>query len=426
MRLKPLLALVLFAASPFAPAGSPDGPGDVLGIPQRPGLLESLRKLDLDVLAAWEGVLYVHADKAARARLDAAGIAAWKPQGLFPAPLRGATEAMGGPNGAYHSYRELERELAGLAARFPGLARLSTLGWSLENRRIMALKISDHAALEEDEAGLLLVGCHHAREWISVEVPLLIAKRLLESYDSNPEIREIVDGSEIWIVPLLNPDGLEYSIGTYRYWRKNRRDNGDGSFGVDLNRNYGLAWGLDEAGSSSNPDSGVFRGRAAFSEPETAALRDLVLRRGFDAVVSYHSFGQLILYPWAYTSQPAPSKPDLDDLGRHLAELMRAVGGRDYTVGQSGEDLYLSNGDAADWAHAETGGPAYTVELPPVDLVHGGFINAEADIDGIFRENLPAVLELALRAVRAHREAAEGSKRRSDERAPDRPRPRIR
>ncbi len=198
-----------------------------------------------------------------------------------------------------------------------------------------------------------------------MEVPLLVAERLLETYDSDPSVREIVDGCELWIVPLLNPDGLEYSIGTYRYWRKNRRDNGDGSFGVDLNRNYGQAWGLDDVGSSSDPSSGVFRGRSAFSEPETAALRDLVLGRGFDAVVSYHSFGQLILYPWAYTAAPAPLQPVLEALGRDMAVLIAAVGGRAYAVGQSGEDLYLSNGDAADWAYAELGVPAYTIELPP-------------------------------------------------------------
>ena len=178
-----------------------------------------------------------------RSRLAANGIAAAEPVGLFPAPLRGASEAAGGPNGAYHSYRELETALTDLAARFPGLARLTTIGRSLENRRVLALKISDNPGLAEDEAGLLLVGCHHAREWISVEVPLLVAERLLETYDSDPSVREIVDGCELWIVPLLNPDGLEYSIGTYRYWRKNRRDNGDGSFGVDLNRNYGQALG---------------------------------------------------------------------------------------------------------------------------------------------------------------------------------------
>ena len=346
--------------------------------------------------------------------------------GLFPAPLQGASEAMGGPNGAYHSYRELETALADLAARFPGLARLTTIGHSLENRRILALKISDNPGLTEEEAGLLLVGCHHAREWISVEVPLLVAGRILETYDSDPAVREIVDGSELWVVPLLNPDGLEYSIGTYRYWRKNRRDNGDGSFGVDLNRNYGQAWGLDDVGSSPDPSSGVFRGRSAFSEPETAALRNLVLGRGFDAVVSYHSFGQLILYPWAYTAAPAPLQPVLDAWGRDLAEIMAAVGGRAYAVGQSGEDLYLSNGDAADWAYAELGVPAYTIELPPVDLVHGGFINAEEDIDGIFRENLPAVLELARRAVRARAPVSDRPDIRGDGRIVGRPKPRIR
>src|SRR5690606_24982078 len=119
----------------------------------------------------------------------------------------------------------------------------------------------------------LLLGCHHAREHLSVEVPLKAAQYLARNYATNPRIKELLDTREVWIVPMINPDGAEYDIATgrYRMWRKNRRDNGDGTYGVDLNRNYATGWG--GPGSSASPKSDVYHGPGAFSEPETRAVR---------------------------------------------------------------------------------------------------------------------------------------------------------
>jgi murein tripeptide amidase MpaA len=124
-------------------------------------------------------------------------------------------------HGAFHSTLELETDLRTLERDFPGLARVVEIGGSLEDRKIWALKISDNASMDEGEPAVLFLGCHHAREWISVEVPFLFGKYLLENYGLSQDIRDLVDSSEIWIVPIVNPDGLEYSIHIYRYWRKN-------------------------------------------------------------------------------------------------------------------------------------------------------------------------------------------------------------
>ncbi|MDD8026842.1 MAG: M14 family metallopeptidase [Acidobacteriota bacterium] len=403
------LGFVLSPAAKTPARTDPEQTGTaVIGIPLRPGLAGSLRSLRLDPLAVWKGALYVRAGEGDRRRLRAAGLASFEPRDIFRAVPRTASEAEGGPNGAYHSYSELETEMTGLQSKYPELAKLTSIGLSLENRRLLALKISDHPGLEEDEAGILLVGGHHAREWISVEVPLQIAASLLEGYDSDPSIRDLVNGSEIWVVPMLNPDGLEYSIWSYRYWRKNRRANADGSFGVDLNRNYDCQWGIDDVGSSPDPESEVFRGPEAFSEPEPKALRDFVLRQGFSAAVFYHSYSQLILYPWSWTSEPAPKRLEFEALAGKLSELIAAVSGRIYAAGQSGEDLYTSNGDAADWVYAGLDVPALTIELPPVDLVNGGFLNAEADIASISGENMPAVQELIRSAIRGYASGSRG------------------
>lgn len=378
---------------------------EVVSVRSVPGLAARLRGKGLDLLAEWEGKIYIVSSAGDMDLLRAWGIPFAPETGRLPLSAPGIPWTQGGPNGAYHSYGEIRTDLLDLQRRFPSLAKVYDLGQSLEGRRVYALKISDNVGLDEDEAEVLFLGGHHAREWISVEVPYRTGKYLLENYSADPEIRRLVDAGEVWIVPLVNPDGLEYSIRTYRYWRKNRRFNADGSFGVDLNRNYGQAWGLDDEGSSPDPTDEVYRGTGPFSEPETRAVRDLVLKKNFRAVVSFHSFGQVILYPWSYTRQPAAEKALLAGIADRMAALIQSVYGRIYETGQSGLDLYLSNGDAMDWMLAVSGAPSFTIELPPVDEIHGGFINAEDDIDSVFGENFPALIDLLDGAVRDYRPA---------------------
>lgn len=316
--------------------------------------------------------------------------------------LRLKADGAGGLNGAYHSYRELAAELKSLAASYPTLARLYVPGRSLENRNIYALKISDNPGLSEDEPGIALLGGHHAREWISVEVPLLIGRYLLENYQREDRVRDLVNSAEIWIVPLVNPDGLEYSILNYRLWRKNRRLNQDGSYGVDLNRNYSYQWAYDNIGSSQEPSSAVFRGTGPFSEPETEGIRNLFQNHRMSAAISYHSFSQLILYPWGYLDQPPEDEPLLQSLAEDMAGLISLVNGRVYQTGRAAASLYLTNGDFADWVYGFFRIPVFTIELPPVDLLQGGFFNSESDIEPIFQENLPAALYLIERAVASY------------------------
>ncbi len=362
----------------------------------------TLRSLGLDLLFEWEGRVYALANADDLLVLSRLGFPYFIETQRFPSSRTSEFAVTGGANGDYHSYKELEADLQALERSFPGLAKIHTLGTSLEGRKIEALKISDNVALDEDEAEVLFLGCHHAREWISVEVPFLLGKHLLENASSAPEIRRLVNESEIWIVPLVNPDGLEYSIHSYRYWRKNRRLNSDGTFGVDLNRNYGYVWGIDNIGSSPNPASDIYRGAAPFSEPETRAVRDLFLKKNFQAMISYHSYSQLILHPWGYTTAPSDKEALLREIGEAMASVMTPVNGRVYKTGPAGAFLYLTNGDTTDWTFGLSGIPSYTIELPPVDQLGGGFFNAEKDILPIFRENLPAALYLIDWSVKKH------------------------
>ncbi len=390
------LTLAIICSTLLAAATPAPKRPEIISIEMAEGLPARLQTLGLDLLFEWKGRIYVLVGPKDIRQLERIRVPYLVESHKFPASNTRLQHLylQGGINGDYHSYSELEANLQNLERAFPQLARLSTIGISLENRNIYALKISDNVSLDEKEAEVLFLGCHHAREWISVEVPLLLARFLLENYSADPDIRRAVDHSEIWIVPLVNPDGLEYSIWFYRYWRKNRRLNQDGTFGVDLNRNYGYNWAYDDQGSSPEPGSGIYRGTDSFSEPETRAVRDFFFQRTFQALITYHSYSQVILYPWGYTRAPTDKDVLLETLAASMASRIQAVNGRTYGFGRAGDSLYLTNGDTTDWAYGVAGIPAFTIELPPVDQLGGGFFNAEQDIKPIFLENLPAALTL--------------------------------
>ena len=402
MRLIKTTAIVLGLAGLAALAPPAAGQADqIISVAERDFAAAGLGRKGLDLLMRKDGRVHIVASPGEIAALAALGVGYdFETSRLLRTSSEGLSAA-GGINGAYHSTMELETDLRILERDHPGLARVLEIGETLEKRKILALKISDNAAANENEPAVLLTGCHHAREWISVEVPFLFGKYLLDNYGLDAQVRALVDASEIWIVPIVNPDGLEYSIHVYRYWRKNRRANADGTFGVDINRNYGAAWGYDNEGSSGYPGSDVYRGTGPFSEPETAALRTLFLgaNNDFRAMISYHSYGQDILYPWGYTTDPAPTDASLAAIGGTMAGLIAAVRGSDYTSGQASRALYLTNGDTVDWTYSVAGAPSFTIELPPVDIDHGGFFNDEAAIAAVFEENLPAMLYLARYAV---------------------------
>lgn len=295
---------------------------------------------------------------------------------------------------AYHSYAEIESGLRSLESS--GIAKVESIGLSVEGRQIWAIKISDEPSVnDQDEPDALFVGLHHAREWISSEVPYYLAVNLVQNYDSDSALKTLIDNSEIWIVPVVNPDGLEYSRTHDRDWRKNRRDNGDGTFGVDLNRNYGYMWGLD-SGSSGVTSAPDYRGPYAFSEPEVVAIRDLISNpsREFQVVLSYHSYSQLILYPWGYTNELAPDSNVMGTLAAEMSDLIRNVHGENYTPEQASQ-LYLASGDLTDWVYGTREVPAFSVELRPESWqIIPGFELPESQILDTCEENWPAALYL--------------------------------
>ncbi|MCK5559782.1 MAG: zinc carboxypeptidase, partial [Thermoplasmata archaeon] len=241
-----------------------------------------------------------------------------------------------------------------LGEMFPNNDSTNKTTW--EGRNMLAIKISDNPELNEtDEPNVLYMGTHHAREVIANEILLYFLNSIVENYTVNQTITDMINTRELWIVPIVNPDGVEYFHETEWWWRKNRRDNGDGTFGVDLNRNYGWMWGLNDGGSSPNTNSPTYRGPGPFSEPETQIIRDFGHEYAFELMLTFHSAGELILYPWGYQDEDTPDEYLFEAIGHEMAKY------NGYTV-QQGIDLYPVNGETTDWFYENFTTLGYTIE----------------------------------------------------------------
>lgn len=239
---------------------------------------------------------------------------------------------------AYPSLAEFEARFDELARKFPQHVSKHLLGMSTQQRPLWALRVTDNPLLEEDEPALLFTALHHAREPAGVFICQAVIEELLAGYDQNARRRRIVDSLDLWFVPLVNPDGYEYLMTRQRqfpWWRKNLRDNNnDGKFdplvdGVDLNRNYDYNW---SEGGEGEFGSWFYRGQSAFSEPETQALRDLDAERNFVLGVSFHSYGEAVLYPWG-NFNPAPDHALILDIAQnYAAQIGRQSGAGKYHV----------------------------------------------------------------------------------------------
>jgi hypothetical protein len=225
---------------------------------------------------------------------------------------------------------------------------------------------------------------------------MYIANRLVDGASSDPAIGMLLQKAEIWIIPVSNPDGYQYSWDVNRLWRKNRRNNGGGNFGVDTNRNWGYEWG--GAGASTNPADETYRGPFAFSEPETQALRDFYLARpNLVANIDFHSYSQLVLSPWGYTLDPAPDTAFLESVGAKMADAIFDVHQVPYVAGPIGPTLYLASGSAVDWVYGDQGVFSYTIELR--DTGEFGFILPADQIVPTAEENYAAAMVLANEAI---------------------------
>jgi hypothetical protein len=291
--------------------------------------------------------------------------------------------------GAYHTYSEGMAEINALHAAFPAIVGAPfSIGTTVQGNTIWAFKVSDNPAVDEDEPEVLFGAYIHAREAITIEVLLHFLHHLTDNYGTDQRVTDIVDGRELWFVPFINPDGVLYNEQTNPggggMWRKNRRNNGS-SFGVDLNRNFGYQWGYDNIGSSGSPSSDTYRGPSANSEPETQALRSFINSRSIAAMQSYHSYSNLIIYPYGYADIQCEEPWHTGYVG--MTALLSQDNG--YSCGTAWELLYNTNGDAVDWGHGAISEHARIVSITTeVGSGSDGFWPAESRIPALVAENL--------------------------------------
>ncbi|NJP32600.1 M14 family metallopeptidase [Micromonospora thermarum] len=319
---------------------------------------------------------------------------------------------------AFRSYSEpggIRDEITATAARYPRLTKVETIGRSVQGKPILAVKVTKDAKKVRDgkRPAVLYASTQHAREWITPEMTRRLMHHVLDNYGSDPEITRLVDTTELWFLPVANPDGYDHTFTPgNRLWRKNLRDNdGDGRIttadGVDLNRNFSYKWGYDNEGSSPDPNSDTYRGPGPNSEPETKALDQLFRRVGFEFFVNYHSAAQLLLYGVGWqVSTPTP-----DDV------IYEAMAGDDAHPAVPGYDpdisaeLYTTNGDTDTHATVRYGTLGFTPEMStcqaaaasdpddewrPEDCVSGFIFPDDEDlIAAEVAKNLPFALAVA-------------------------------
>lgn len=216
---------------------------------------------------------------------------------------------------AYHRLADIHDYLNFLGQAYPNLVKTKTIGTSVLGQNLVIVKISNG---RQGNKAIWVDGGMHAREWISPASVTYMINEIVENYDSLPSyLREM----DLYFLPVANPDGYEYSHTTDRLWRKNRSRGGNQCAGTDLNRNFGYRWG--GKGASKNPCTENYGGTGAFTEPETAAIQKFILSSGtrFVGSISYHSYGQYILYPWGYDRVVPPDYQDLQAVGMKAARV---------------------------------------------------------------------------------------------------------
>ncbi|MET9501074.1 M14 family metallopeptidase [Streptomyces sp. NPDC006622] len=301
----------------------------------------------------------------------------------------------------YHNYAEMTAEIDQRIAAYPNIISKRVIGTSYQGRNIVAIKISDNVGTDEAEPEVLFTHHQHAREHLTVEMALYLIRELGAGYGTDSRITSMVNNREIWIVPDLNPDGGEYDVatGSYRSWRKNRQPNsGSTSVGTDLNRNWAYRWGCC-GGSSGSTSSETYRGAAAESAPEVKVVANFVRSRVVGGVqqiksgIDFHTYSQLVLWPFGYTSADTTTGMTADDRNAFATIGRSMAASNGYTPEQS-SDLYITDGSIDDYLWGTHKIFSYTFEMYPGSSGGGGFYPPDEVIERETARNKDAVLQL--------------------------------
>ncbi len=302
----------------------------------------------------------------------------------------------------YYIYQNMTDLFYELEGSYSDIMSLTSLGKTYEGRDIWMVKLSDNVNDDENEPGVLLMGAHHGNEKPFFESLIFFIQHMLENYgkentdddedgqinedpidgsdndddglvDEDPSedrVRDVIDNTQIFLIPMVNPDGVEYMDSRNNGWRKNRapkegqRDN----IGVDLNRNYAYKWELYDIFPTlygdlwtSTPESWNYRGEHPFSENETTAVKNFVESEDINISISYHSYGEFIIYPWMHTSQYTPDEDLFISVGEGIASISNYFfyEGKGTFIPWPGGTI----GTSENWLYGERNILSFTIEL---------------------------------------------------------------
>jgi murein tripeptide amidase MpaA len=298
-----------------------------------------------------------------------------------------------GAMGGHWTLAQMVAIMDGFAKDYPALCSAKTsIGKSIEGRDIWMMKISDNVAQDENEPEVFYDALHHAREPLSMEATIVFMEELLTGYGSDKEATFLVNERELFFVPCVNPDGYEYNRSIRPngggLWRKNRRPNSGGSFGIDLNRNYATGWSAPNGGNSTNQNSDTYRGTAPFSEPETLAIENFIKTRNFVQICSCHTYTEILLQPWGYKPGVPSNSAEYDLIGDQMTAANPMQRGGISTI------LYTAAGGSIDHHHVVHGAFGWSPELGRSN--EGGFWPAGQNIINIARRHQPMFRAMAL------------------------------
>ncbi|XP_075327207.1 carboxypeptidase A1-like [Odontesthes bonariensis] len=269
----------------------------------------------------------------------------------------------------YHSISDIYSFQDMLVAENPNLVSKIVIGQSYQGRPLNVLKFSTGGT---NRPAIWIDTGIHSREWVTQASGTWFAKKIVTDYGRDPALTAILDKMDIFLEIVTNPDGYYYTHTSNRMWRKTRKPNpGSSCVGVDPNRNWDAGFG--RPGASSNPCSETYRGPRAHSESEVESIVDFVKSHGnIKAFISIHSYSQMLLYPYGYTTSPAKDQAELHKVAQKAITDLASMYGTPYRYGSIINVIYQASGSTIDWTYEQGIKYSYTFELR--DTGRYGFI----------------------------------------------------
>ncbi len=282
----------------------------------------------------------------------------------------------------YRSYQETIEFLKEAQKKYPNLITTQVIGKTIENRDIMLAKISLDVQNADSKPALLYTGTIHAREWIGNELAIEFIDYLIKNIDSNPRVFTILKQNTLYMVPCLNPDGFEYSRNHFSFWRKNRRDNKNGTFGVDLNRNFSIGFS-----KITNTNSNVYSGPHPFSEPESKAIKEFIdSHENITIALDYHSQGNVFFPAHKFNHEAEAEGTDMNTLCANMNHEIKKITDREYGIHRGKPPAKLIGGSLREYCYSK-GIIAVVVEVGTRNIP-----DYMKNMKESINENIPALL----------------------------------